>query len=296
MYTRNVFFAAVILSIGTLLSGCGGSSASSTSPTPTSSNAELSWSGSANGTYVLDSSGTPYYFSAKTGCMFDKNSNSGPANFCLTPSTSQTSGYTYTGATGCTNPSSNSACNTPQFDVVLTNNPAGTGCIAVLGNGNSSATTIAGAMSVTDTNGSFDIGGTATPSAYKAYWDGAIPICSGNNVYVGTYVSTDYAANGWIVANGQCDTQFPPPTTRSGTLTLTIDSGGIIDSDASKIIGIVANPANTTTMQAAAVTVGANCTPMVTITSVTQNSSSKWVFAGTEALAGLTTPFSATQQ
>ncbi len=295
MSTRNAFFAAVSLSIGLLLAGCGGSSTSGgTTPTPPTSNSELSWSGSSNGTYVLDANGTPYYFSAKTGCMFDKNDNYGPANFCLTPSTSQTSGYTYYGATGCTNPASNSACNTPTFDVVLTNNPSGAGCIAVLGNGSSNPTAIAGAITVVDTNGSFTIGGGTSATAYRTYWDGAIPICGGNNIYAGTYVSTNYSTFSYLIG-GSC-VLTSQTTTRSGNLTLTIDSGGIIDSDASKVIGIVASPANTTTMQAATAVVGTNCTPVVNITSVTQNASNKWVFAGSEVFAGVTTPFSATQQ
>ena len=296
MRTRNAFFAAVSLSIGLLLAGCGGSSTGGTTPTPPTSNSELSWSGSSNGTYVLDANGTPYYFSAKTGCMFDKNDNYGPANFCLTPSTSQTSGYTYYGATGCTNPASNSACNTPTFDVVLTNNPSGAGCIAVLGNGSSSPTAIAGAITVVDTNGSFTIGGGTSATAYKAYWDGAIPICGGNNIYAGTYVSTDYATNGWATANGRCVTQSPPPATRSGSATLTIDSGGIIDSDAGQLIGLIATPISSTGITGIQLAVGADCTPMLNFTSVTQNTSGKWVFTGTESLAGDSTPFTMTQQ
>ncbi len=293
MRTLNVFFTAVILSTGLLLTGCGGSSSSGTTPTQPSANSDLSWSGSANGTNVLDANGTPYYFSAKTGCMFDKNTNIGPANFCLTPSTSQSSGYTYYGATGC--PSGDSACTTPTFDVVLTNNPSGVGCIAVLGNGSSSPTAIAGNITVVDTNGSFTVGGGTSATAYKTYWDGAIPICGGSSTYAGTYTSTNYSASGWTTANGSCVTQSPPPTTRSGSLTLTIDSGGIIDSEASKVIGIVASPASTTTMQANAVAVGADCTPMINITSATQNSSNKWVFSGTEVFAGVSTPFTATE-
>ncbi len=275
------------------MSGCGGSSSSGTSPTQTSANSELSWSGSANGSIVLDANGTPYYFSATTGCMFNKNSNAGPANFCLTPSTSQSSGYTYYGSTGC--PSGDSACTTPTFDVVLTNNPSGAGCIAVLGNGSSSPTAIAGAITVVDTNGSFTVGGGSSATAYKTYWDGAIPICGGSSVYAGTYTSTNYSATGWTTANGSCVTPYPPPTTRSGNITLTIDSGGIIDSDTSKLIGVVASPVSATVLNSSAVAVGGNCTPEVSIASVTQNAAGKWVFSGSEIFAGVTTPFSATQ-
>ena len=294
MRTRNVFFAALTLSIGLLLAGCGGSSTGGTTPTPPASNSELSWSGSSNGTNVLDANGTPYYFSAKTGCMFNKNDNYGPANFCLTPSTSQTSGYTYYGATGC--PANDSACTTPTFDVVLTNNPSGAGCIAVLGNGSSNPTAIAGNITVVDTNGSFTIGGGTSATAYKSYWDGAIPICGGNNIYAGTYVSTTYATNGWVDIGGRCTTQSPPPTTRSGGLTLTIDSGGVIDSDSSQLIGIVATPVSATTITSIALAVGANCTPTINITSATQNTSGKWVLSGSETLAGDSTPFTATEQ
>ncbi len=294
MRACTVVFSAVILSFGVFIAGCGkGNSASGGS---TTQSRELSWSGSSNGAYVLDTHGTPYYFSAKTGCMFDKNDNNGPVNFCLTPSTSQSSGYMLSGATGCANPASNTACNAATFDVVLTNNPSGAGCVAVLGNGSSSPTAIAGSIAVVHTDGSFTIGGGTSATAYKTYWDGTIPLCGGSSTYAGTYTSTNYSASGWTTANGSCVMQSPPPTTRSGSLTLTIDSGGIIDSETSKVIGIVASPANTTTMQAAAVAVGGNCTPIVNITSATQNGSNKWVFAGTETFAGVSTPFTMTQQ
>ncbi|HUZ05726.1 MAG TPA: hypothetical protein VMU62_10240 [Acidobacteriaceae bacterium] len=250
---------------------------------------------SSNSIYVLDAKGTPYYFSAKTGCMFDKNNNNGPANFCLTPSTSQSSGYMLSGSTGCANPASNTACNIANFAVVLTNNPSGAGCIAVLGTGGSSPTAIAGSIAVVDADGSFTIGGGTAATAYKTYWNGAIPICGGNNIYAGTYTSTNYSASGWTTANGSCVLQSPPPTTRSGSLTLTIDSGGIIDSETSKVIGIVASNANTTTMQAAAVATGSNCTPGITIASVTKSGSGKWAFSGTETFAGVSTPFTMTQ-
>lgn len=304
MRTLNNLFVAASLSIGLLLAGCSGNNSPSTAPTNPSQNSKLSWTNSANGTEVLDSSGTPYYFSASTGCMFNNNSNLGPTNFCLTPSTSQTSGYAYYGATGCTSPASNSACNTPTFDVVLTNNPSGTGCIAVLGNGSSDPTAIAGTLSVVDTNGSFTIGGGTSATAYKTYWDGAIPICGGSSMYEGTYTSTDTSAasfaNGWTVANGSCVTPYPKPTTRnSGApfVSFTIDSGGIIDSEGSndKLIGIVASPASSTVINSSAVAVGGDCTPIVNITGVTQNTANKWVFTGTELFAGASTPFTAVQ-
>ncbi len=293
MRACTVVFYAVILSLGVFIAGCGKSNSASGGSTAQSG--KLSWSGSSNGTIVLDTHGTPYYFSAKTGCMFDKNDNNGPANFCLTPSTSESSGYMLSGATGCANPASNTACNTATFDVVLTNNPSGAGCIAALGNGSSSPTTIAGSIAVAHTDGSFTIGGETSATAYKTYWDGTIPICGGSSTYAGTYTSTNYSASGWTTANGSCVMQSPPPTTRSGSLTLTIDSGGIIDSEGSKLIGIVASPANTTTLQAAAVAAGGNCTPGITITNVTKSESGKWAFSGTEVFAGVSTPFTMTQ-
>jgi len=328
------FSISIVFAFTVALAGCGVHSGSpSTTPTP-SPDSDLSWANSANGTTVLDSSGTPYYFSAATGCMYNKNSKVGPDNFCLTPSTSQSTGYTYYGATGCTNPGSNSACNTATFDVLLTNNPSGTGCIAVLGNGTSSPTVLAAYLSVVENNNSFAISGiqdlngyvgAVVPSAtgYKTYWNGAIPDCGGSNTYAGTYTSTTYATSNWQQFEGNCLTPTPVNTNargslvggdrnadrrasvtsspnvaaRSGNLTFTIDSGGIIDSEGSYLSGLVGSPVTTTVIDGAYVLPngGPGCTPIVSITSATQNTAGKWIFAGTEAFAEVTTPFTATQ-
>ena len=165
MRACNVVFSALILSLGVFLAGCGKSNSASDASVVQSG--KLSWVSSSNSIYVLDAKGTPYYFSAKTGCMFDKNNNNGPANFCLTPSTSQSSGYMLSGSTGCANPASNTACNIANFAVVLTNNPSGAGCIAALGTGGSSPTAIAGSIAVVDADGSFTIGGGTLPRRTK---------------------------------------------------------------------------------------------------------------------------------
>lgn len=293
MRKANTAGIVALLFVCLLLSGCGSTGSSGTSPTQTTQNSDLSWTGSSNQTIVLDANGVPYYFRASTGCMLGKNNNLGPANFCLTPSSSQASGYAPYGATGC--PSGDSACTTSTFNVVLTNNPAGTGCIAVLGNGSSNPNVVAGAITVTDTNGSFTIGGGPSATAYKTYWDGAIPICGGSSVYAGTYTSSDYSATGWTTANGSCVTPYPPPTARSGSATLIIDSGGIVDSEASKLIGIIGTPVSASTIVSTAVAVGANCTPTITNISMAQNASGKWLLSGTEVFAGVSTPFSAAE-
>ncbi|MGH7241287.1 MAG: hypothetical protein ACREGB_03260, partial [Candidatus Saccharimonadales bacterium] len=127
---------AMVVSIA-LLAACGsGGSPSSGGGVSSSSNSYLTWSGNANGAIVIDANGNEYEFSSTTGCMYLANgSGGGPANFCLTADSSSPTGYASYGPTNCLNPQSNSECSTASFNVELTNNPTGSGCIAVLGNG-----------------------------------------------------------------------------------------------------------------------------------------------------------------
>ena len=280
MRARQFVLIAGIFSLISLLAGCGGSSSSSTPP-PTSSNAELSWQGSSNGTYVMDANGISYYFSAKTGCMFSKSNNSGPANFCLTPTTAQTSGYAYYGATGCTNPTNNSACDSGSFAVVLTNNPLGTGCIAVLSSGTATSAT-GEALAVTSVTGGFDVLTSTTASAFTAYWNGMVPICGGSSPYVGTYTGTAPASSTYChIVEGQ----FSGPTTAC-TVNFTIDSGGVINAQkpANGLGGISGSITANGTGQYVSFWTTTNLGTQQsndTISSATKNSNGKWVLAVT---------------
>ena len=283
MRTRTGFFATVTLtlSMGLLLAGCGGSSTSGSGPTQPSASSELSWSGSANGTSVLDANGISYYFSAKTGCMFNQSNNYGPANFCLSPSTAQTSGFAYYGPTGCTNPTNNSACDSGSFAVVLTNNPSGTGCIAVLSSGTATSAT-GEALAVTNVTGGFDILTSTTATAFTAYWNGMVPICGGSSPYVGTYTGTAPASSTYChIVEGQFG-----GTTTPCAVNFTIDSGGVINAQkpASGLGGISGSIAANGTGQYVSFWTTTNLGTQQSndvIASATKNSNGKWVLAVT---------------
>ena len=191
-----------------LLAACSGGGGSSSS----GGGAWLIWNNSGNGTIVLDANGNQYEFQATNGCMYLRNGNVGPANFCLTTDASSQTGYANYGATNCSSPSSNSNCNTASFDVVLTTNPSGSGCIAVLGNGGATSVVV---YPLSVTSGSvnqpgFSIQQVTSASSFTLYWNGIIPICGGNNPYVGNYLFE----GGSFIGNNAI---------------VTVDSGGVID-------------------------------------------------------------------
>ncbi|MGD0445753.1 MAG: hypothetical protein ABSA39_17600 [Edaphobacter sp.] len=100
-----------------------------------------SFTGSSNGTTVLDANGNEFYFSSSNGCMYQATSNDGPTGFCLTASASSSSGFAAYGPTNCTNPTTNSDCDVASFAVALTNNPVNSQeCIAVLTTGSATST------------------------------------------------------------------------------------------------------------------------------------------------------------
>jgi hypothetical protein len=137
----------------------------------------VAWPGSANGTNVLDADGVLFRFDAATGCMYSLSADIGPAGFCLTRDASATGGFASYGATHCPNPAGNPNCDTASFDVVLTANPAGSGCVAVLGSGGANAATSI-ALAVVANSGGFLVQTTATPGAYKTDSNGVIPVCA----------------------------------------------------------------------------------------------------------------------
>ena len=251
----------------------------------------LAWPGSANGATVLDANGNVFRFDASNGCMFAANTDQGPSGFCLTASSSSSTGYAEYGPTNCSNPATNTECDSATFDVVLTNNPSGTGCIAVLGNG-SSASTDESPLAVTTSASSFLIQTTLKPGAYTAYWNGLIPACGGTNPYEGSYTSTTtIAAPSGYYINPTCI--LPTSYTNTGPpfMTLAIDGSGIIDSDALGITGLMSK----TGAGAFSQTLAGNCVASFPIASVSQDSGGKWVITGTESLASQTFPFSFTQ-
>lgn len=260
-----------------------------------SGNAFLTWADSANGVTVVDANGASFHFDAD-GCMYSSTTQLGPTGFCLTRSASSPTGLAAYGPTDCSNPTTNTDCDAASFDVLLTNDPAGANCIAVIGNG--SATAIESMpLAVTQSNGSFLIQTNTSPSAYKAYWNGAIPGCGGSNPYAGSYTSTTTSAtpSGYVVTQSGCATTGSPTSQNTGApfVTLTIDSAGVIDSDALKITGTVSATGTGTFTSPDLSGIGdARCTPTFTITAATQGAGGKWTITGTEALAGTTYPFS----
>lgn len=216
------------------LVACGNGKGISTSSS-NGSNASLTWVDNTNGNIVIDASGNQYIFSSASGCMYLKNNSEGPENFCLSADASSSTGYANYGATNCSNPSSNTDCNTAGFDVVLTNNPSGKGCIAVLGNGGANAIAV-NPLSITSgsvNQSGFLIQSVKIATAFILYDEasyspgnlGLIPICGGSNPYAGTYL---YEASGYC----------PSPDIASNE-TLTIDSGGIIFSAADDTWGVI---------------------------------------------------------
>lgn len=176
----------------TVLAACGGGSGSNSS---TGSGPNwVGWTGNANGTVVIDGVGNQYQFDSANGCMYGVTtvSGDGPQGFCLNISTSSATGYASYGATNCLNPGTNSNCDTATFDVLLTNNPSGSGCIAVLGNGSATVTTNINPLDVEQNsaggNDYFQI--TVDHTGANAYVtsNGYIVACSSASAYAGIYL------------------------------------------------------------------------------------------------------------
>ncbi len=294
----------------TLLAGCGGGSMmppGSSHPVGT-----FSWPNNANGSMVLDATGNQFYFGATSGIMYQANTNIQLSNFTISPKAAQTGVYPVTGNEGFCSPGICPALGLP-FDVMLTNNPAGSGCMAVLASNIFSFSenfpptflTPDFFMGMTISTAPYGFStSTTTVTAYKTYWAGNLPICGGSSPYVGTYTSTDTSsasfASGWTTSNGTCVAQSSSTSRNTGPpyVAFTIDSGGVVDSETSKIVGSIVTPITNSVL--ASPYVGslhdATCAPVVSITNATQNASNKWVFTGTETFAGVSTPFTATQQ
>ena len=234
-----------------LLGGCGsgGGGGGSTMSVP----GQVVWAASNNGSTVLDGNGATFYFSSSNGCLYSTVNNVGPVGFCLTNINGSS------GATGCTNPSTNTSCDTGSFQVWNTYPSSGSGCIAVLGapvsqsyygptNGSPATTitqiqpldvTISGNSVYIQTYKSY--GSTSSnapaPSAYAAYWNGQIPSCGGGNPYASSY-TLQTAAN--------CS-NLGPVTTSSFAYTqqVTIDSiGSIVDDGTQRIWGSIDSNGN----------------------------------------------------
>ena len=269
--SRFISHALLVLVILTTAS-CGGSSSSTDNNGGGGGgggggSSFLAWSGNVNNTIVEDANGNAFKFDASNGCMFGANTLVGPSGFCLTPAGSSYAAY---GATNCSNPSSNSLCNTATFDVMLTDNPGGSGCISVLSAGGANILT-AQALAVTDTGSGFNIQAGTSAGAFTVYWNGYVPVCGGSSDYQGNYT---YASTGVLPPGTGCTQQFNSPAL-PGTF-VTIDSGGVIDHDGAEIIGVIAD-GGTGSFTAQDVFGGAL---KFTITSVT-GSSGSWVISGT---------------
>ena len=293
----------LVLAGSSLLLGCGGGAMGTQPPA-----SAQQMPNNANGATVLDASGGRFYFSAKGG-LYQVGTNTSLSNFGLSPQEIQAGQYPLQGSEGYCSPGVCAAL-VSLFDVVLTKNPAGAGCVAVLAiNG------IQGSLPRLSVYPTFFMGltistapyGFSAPSktvtAYKTYWNGNIPICGGNSPYAGAYTSTDTSsaafASGWTLSGGKCvaQTQITSRDTGAPYVNFTIDSGGVVDSESSQITGSMNTPVNTSSIIGAVVAsqTDASCTPVVNVTSMTQNSAGKWVLVGTESFAGQTTPFDATQ-
>jgi hypothetical protein len=248
------------------LAACGAGTTSDTGGGSGSS--YVSWSGNENGTEVLDANGNSYKFDSADGCMYGTHTSVGPSGFCLTPTSS---GYAFYGPTNCSNPGSNSLCNTASFTVVLTNEPV-SGCMAVLTAGNSSSVT-AKALAVTSNGNGFNIQSDTTATAFTVYWNGYVPICGGSNPYQGSYT---LAVTGPTFGPSEgCDID----TNVGGTFT--IDSGGVINNDKGATGIIKSDGKGDFYVNTFDPIYGGSGVAHITIDSVTKNSSGKWVLSGT---------------
>jgi hypothetical protein len=277
------------------LTGCGPDGGSG------GDNGYLSWANSDNGTVVLDAHGNNYQFSASNGCMYSQSSHEGPSGFCLTSSSA--GGYAAYGATNCSNSTTNSYCDAASFHVVLTNDPLkSSGCIAVLVSGGSQSVT-GPALAVTSVSGGFDVQ-TATPSAYTAYWNGTAPICGGSSEYAGSYVGTSTTSSSGSSSGSGGGSSGPTPVPTgcapdfsSSSFTFTVDSGGIINDDSSKITGTITSGGTGSFTSPGGLTyINESCTVTVDITGATKNPSGKWVLSASFTGDALGNPFSATQE
>lgn len=250
-----------------LIAACGSSSSSSSDNGGDSSPSFVSWTGSVNDTLVLDANGNDFKFDASDGCMFGANTAVGPAGFCLTVIGS---GYAASGATNCSDPANNSLCDTGTFKVLLTDNPAGGGCIAVLSAGAAGSVT-AQVLAVSNTGSGFDIQTGTSAGAFTVHWNGFVPICGGSNQYAGSY---QYASTGVLGPGIGCTQQFNN-VGAANNLT-SIDSGGVINNDSAEFSGLIA-AAGTGSFTAQGTSGG---TLTFTINSVSQ-AGGKWTIAGT---------------
>lgn len=295
LFLRRWLFAASVLFVSG--AACGSSAGSDATDGGASGAEFLTWTPSTNGKVVLDANGNSFEFQSSTGCMYSVQTMIGPDGFCLAASASSGTGYASYGATNCVNPSTNSDCNTATFDVIGTDNPSGTGCIAVLANGGASALTGVALGVTTAANVVSLIQTTKSPGAYKVYWNGIVPACGGTNPYAGSYTSTTTAEKpyGWVSDEGGCVLSSANQE-ESPFLTVTVDSVGTIDNDTLQITGTLASDGTGSFVYPTqASSTNADCIPTFTITGVT-GSKGHWVIAGTEAFGNQTIPFSLTEQ
>lgn len=266
----------------------------------------LTWIGSTSGDVVLDANGNAFVFEASTGCAYGRVTDVGPQGFCLTPSGSSPTGYVAYGPTDCSTPSTNTECSVAGFSVTLTQNPAGSGCIAVLADGSATVSVGLQSLAVTSVAAGFTITTTAAPTAYKAYWNGVIPLCGLSNPFAGSYAGNVWA---WDCPAGstlsssqgtpaapvcnQSGTTVPAvaQTASSSTLSFTIDSGGQLDDDATKVSG-VAEAGGVGTV------IAVSGRGSYTVTTATQGSGGKWTLGGIPAASepGLFYTFSVAEQ
>lgn len=268
---NNMRFWGILISTVTLLTLAACGSSSSSSDGGGSGTTYVSWPGNSNGSVVQDANGNGYRFDDSDGCMFGTSSNVGPQGFCLT---SGGSGYLHYGPTNCSNPGNNSLCDTASFAVVLTNDPGGAGCIAVLTAGDSSSVT-ALSLAVTNTGNGFNIQSGKTAAAFTVYWNGLVPICGGSNPFEGSY-TLDVTPPSLGSGSG-CELD----TLTAGTYT--IDSGGVIDDDKGESSGTIKSDGTgsfgVTTVDPIQ---GGSSVTTISIASATKNASGKWVLSGTD--------------
>lgn len=266
MLNINRFLVALISFLILAACGGGGGNSASNSTGGTSGGITwLTWVGSANGQFVLDAAGNKYQFDAANGCMYLANNAVGPANFCLTADSASATGYASYGPTNCSNPGTNTSCNTATFDVMLTNNPTGTGCIAVLGNGGANSV-YANTLSVTSGAAGFSIVAFVNSTAYTDYWSTIIPICGGSSPYAGSYTVEFQNASGTTCDGGIAAND-----------TFTIDSGGLINSDTDQVSGNITSAGTGSFATSRMPT----CKVSATITGAIKNVNGLWVITAT---------------
>jgi hypothetical protein len=234
----------------------------------------ISWAGSDNMTWVFDALGNPYQFSGSTGCIYLPVYGNSGNGLCLNIATP--TAYATWGRTHCGYSLQLPYCDTDNFAVYLTADPRNPpNCMAVLGTSNNTGSTITGkALSVYPsggTNALFDVVLT-TPTTYSAYWDKSIPICGGSSKFAGTYLGTatySSSQNSGTCPMGQ--SQLP--------LQLTVDSGGVLNSDELQISGAIDIDGTGSFTQSAR---GLNQCGDGTfaISSIAQTSEGKWVLSG----------------